>query len=103
MDLREKILADLKSILAQTLANEDVNVYLFGSWARHAEKQSSDIDIAVEPNRPLSPSCWIDLKDKIEESTIPYRVDIVNLDEASKALIQNVKKEGIIWNDFKNA
>jgi len=103
VDLREKILADLKSILAQTLANEDVNVYLFGSWARHAEKQSSDIDIAVEPNRPLSPSCWIDLKDKIEESTIPYRVDIVNLDEASKALIQNVKKEGIIWNDFKNA
>lgn len=103
MELREKILSDLKRILAETLSNEDVNVYLFGSWARHTEKQSSDIDIAVEPNRPLSPSCWIDLKDKIEESTIPYHVDLVNLDEASKPLINNIKKVGIMWNDFKNA
>lgn len=102
MVLREKILADLKCILAESLSKEDVNVYLFGSWARGVEKQSSDIDISVEPNRPLSPASWIDAQDRLEESTIPYHIDLVNLNDASKPLIQNVKREGILLNDFKS-
>lgn len=53
LELRGQILSELKNIIAQTLCNEDVTVYLFGSWARNEEKQSSDIDIAVESHYQL--------------------------------------------------
>lgn len=100
--LHEQILSELKNIITKTLCNEDVKVYLFGSWARNEEKQSSDIDIAVEPHNQISPSMWLELQERIEESMIPYNVDIVNLEDASAALIQNVKREGVIWKDYKN-
>ncbi|WP_203248915.1 nucleotidyltransferase family protein [Sporosarcina beigongshangi] len=102
LELRGQILNELKNIINQTLFNEDVKVYLFGSWARNEEKQSSDIDIAVESYYQLSPSKWLELHDWIEESIIPYNVDIVNLEDASSALIQNVKSEGVVWKDYKN-
>ena len=77
----------------------DTKVYLFGSWARNEEKQSSDIDIAVEPSDHLCSSNWLDLVDKVHESIIPYNVDLVNLEYSSPELIQNVKKEGVLWKD----
>jgi uncharacterized protein len=102
MEFREQILYELKKIIDDTLYDLDVKVYLFGSWARNEEKQSSDIDIAVVSCSQISPSKWLELHEKIEESIIPYNVDIVNLDTASSALIQNVKREGLIWIDSKN-
>ncbi|MFZ3590073.1 nucleotidyltransferase family protein [Bacillus sp. DJP31] len=102
MDLREQILNDLKSMINETLTTEKVKVYLFGSWARNDEKQSSDIDIAVEAYSEIPSLKWLELQDRVEESLIPYRVDIVNIENASFALIQNIKKEGIVWRDFKN-
>lgn len=102
MELREKILTELKKIVLDTLNDMDVRVFLFGSWARNEEKKSSDIDIAVEVDAPFPPSKWLELHDKVEESTIPYNVEIVNLENASSSLVQNVKKEGILWKDFKS-
>ena len=98
-ELREQILNDLREIIFDALDDVDAKVYLFGSWARNDEKQSSDIDIAVESVGHLCSSTWLDLVDKVEESIIPYHVDIVNLEYASPELIQNVKKEGVLWKD----
>ncbi|WLR51894.1 nucleotidyltransferase domain-containing protein [Bacillus tianshenii] len=100
--LRNQILNDLKQIVIETLAEDDVNIYLFGSWARFEEKQSSDIDVAIEPISSVSPSKWIELREKVEESTIPYQVDIVNLNEVSEELRNNVQKEGVLWKDSTN-
>jgi len=102
LELRDQILRELKKILIDTFCDTEAKVYLFGSWARNEEKQSSDIDIAVEGYRQFSPSKWQELNDRVEESLIPYYVDIVDLENASKELIQNVKKEGILWKDFNN-
>jgi predicted nucleotidyltransferase len=102
IQLREHLLNELRGLIIDTLFQEDVRVYLFGSWARNEEKHSSDIDIAVEQVTPLSLSKWTELMDKVEESTIPYRVDIVNLNNASEAFIQNVKREGILWQDCRS-
>ncbi|MDC3412306.1 nucleotidyltransferase domain-containing protein [Aquibacillus sp. 3ASR75-11] len=99
---REHILNQLRNILNETLFEENVRVILFGSWARKEEKQSSDIDIAIEEMEQIPSFKWLEIMDRIEESTIPYHVDIVNLKNASSALIQNVKEEGIIWKEFKN-
>ncbi|WP_221568699.1 nucleotidyltransferase family protein [Alkalihalobacillus sp. TS-13] len=99
---RKQILDQLKNLLIDSLHDENVRIYLFGSWARKEEKQSSDIDIAIETITPLSSSKWLEITERIEQSTIPYHVDVVNLKDASDALKQNVKREGILWKDFKN-
>lgn len=101
MVLREEILQQLKAIINESLADENVRVYLFGSWARCEEKQSSDIDIAIEENSQLSSSKWIELTDKIEESTIPYNVDVVNINDTTLELAKQINEEGIVWKDFK--
>ncbi|MFC5465490.1 nucleotidyltransferase family protein [Lederbergia graminis] len=101
-ELRKSILQQLNHILTEALVDYNVRIYLFGSWARNEEKQSSDIDIAIESLEEIPVESWIKLIDKVKESTIPYNVDVVNLKEASSSLIQNVHKEGILWKDFKN-
>ncbi|WP_138418768.1 nucleotidyltransferase family protein [Aquibacillus sediminis] len=98
--MREEILKQLRDILLNELIHEKVRVYLFGSWARQEEKNSSDIDIAIEPEFELSPMKWTDLIDTVEESTIPYKVEIVNLNHVGKELMENVKREGILWKDL---
>ncbi|MEI2664093.1 nucleotidyltransferase family protein [Rossellomorea sp. LJF3] len=93
---------ELKCILTEELASENVRVYLFGSWARQEEKQSSDIDIAIESRSPISPFTWNQLIEQIEESTIPYKVDVVDMHHADVTLVQQVKAEGILWKDYGN-
>lgn len=97
--IRDKILQELKELVIGQLSSEKVRIYLFGSWATQEEKQSSDIDIAIETERPLDPLTWNDLVEKIEESTIPYNVDVVDLRKASSNLVRKVKEEGIVWKD----
>ncbi|MDC3418564.1 nucleotidyltransferase family protein [Aquibacillus salsiterrae] len=96
----KKVLDELKNIILDVLDEERVRIYLFGSWARHEEKQSSDIDIAIEPISLLPTSKWTDLIDRVEESTIPYRVEFVNLSDASDELKINVEREGVLWKDY---
>jgi predicted nucleotidyltransferase len=96
---RQKILERVKHMIHQQLSGKQAKVYLFGSWARSEEKRSSDIDIAIEfetndePNRRT----LIDIRHTLEESTIPYRMDIVDLNTADNFIIQKVREEGILW------
>ncbi|MBM7554439.1 nucleotidyltransferase family protein [Thalassobacillus pellis] len=99
-ELRERILKQLKAIVLEQLATHKVRVFLFGSWARKEEKQSSDIDIAIESPHPFPPGKWNALMESIEESTIPYKVDVVDLNHADIALVKKVEEEGIIWKDY---
>ncbi|KIL43427.1 putative nucleotidyltransferase [Jeotgalibacillus alimentarius] len=100
VESRERILDQLRQIVQTNMNSEPVQVYLFGSWARHEEKRSSDIDLAINSLSPLSTSKWNRLIEDIEESTIPYTVDIVDLAHANPILVQQVKEEGILWKDY---
>src|SRR5699024_585611 len=91
---RDSIIYQLRELVTGQLSSEEVRIYLFGSWARQEEKQSSDIDIAIDTDRPLDVRKWNDLIEKIEESTIPYKVDVVDLQHSSPKLVEQVKEEG---------
>jgi hypothetical protein len=39
------------------------------------------------------------LKEKIEQSTIPYSVDVIDLSETDETFRQKVLNEGVIWKD----
>ena len=92
---REEILQQVRSVVASVAEKANVQVYLFGSWARGEERVTSDIDLAIEGEDASEMAMQV--REALEESNIPYRVDVVNLVEASPELLANVRKEGILW------
>jgi predicted nucleotidyltransferase len=88
-----KTTEDLKKFLLEKFPKE--HVYLFGSRARGDESVYSDIDIAIESNRSLL-SELSQVRFEIEESLIPYKVDLVELSKAPY-LRDIIEKEGVRW------
>lgn len=70
------------------LEGHDAAVWLFGSCARDEVRQHSDSDIAILPRDELPSSFYAVLADEIEESTIPYDVDLVDLPRADPGLAE---------------
>lgn len=101
---RSLVLDEVKRVIIDILNTNTAKVYLFGSWARTEEKRTSDIDIAVEFTRQTTESqtLLMLLRDALEESTIPYKVDVVHLNRADEAIVNKVRKEGILWIDPRN-
>jgi len=88
----------LKNIIFGTLGtNKDLQVFLFGSRAKGNPRPHSDIDIALLSNKPIALATMSLLREKIEESTIPYHVDIVDLATVSSNFRDKVLKEGEKW------
>ena len=94
---REEVLQQVRAVVASVAEQANVQVYLFGSWARGEERVTSDIDLAIEGEDASEMAMQV--REALEESNIPYRVDVVNLVEASPELLANVRKEGILWKD----
>lgn len=94
---RDKILERLKNIVMSEIGDASVKVYLFGSWARGEERRSSDIDIAVEWPGGAPSGKLADLREVLEESDLPFRVDVVELSVAGEVLADKVSKEGVLW------
>ncbi|GEN35591.1 nucleotidyltransferase family protein [Aneurinibacillus danicus] len=94
---RETILEEVKRIVLSYLQDIDATVYLFGSWARGRERATSDIDVAVAYSVPLPKGTLSRIRMALEESNIPYRVEVVDLTHSDEVFRQKVKQEGIIW------
>lgn len=99
--MEDTLIQRVKAIVLQHFSAQDVRIYLFGSWARGEHKRSSDIDIAIEGNRDISYEITL-LREKLEESTIPRRIDVVDMNHAGTVLCQRIRKEGIVWKELQN-
>ena len=89
--LREFILNYTKDI--------KVKIYLFGSRATGKAHKLSDVDLALLPLQPLPAHFISQLKEKIEESTLPYSVDLIDLTEVDPPFRQKILAEAIVWKD----
>ena len=87
-----KTIQEVKDFLITQFPHE--KIYLFGSRARGDEGMHSDIDIAIEGD--ALGSRLAQARFALEESLVPYKIDLVDLSTASylKGIIQ---KEGIVW------
>ena len=94
---RQRAITRLRRLVLDALGGHDAEVYLFGSHARGEVRHASDIDIAILPREELPPAFFALLADKIEESTIPYYVDLLDLREVSDAFREKVLCSGIKW------
>ncbi|HEY9764757.1 MAG TPA: nucleotidyltransferase domain-containing protein [Chroococcales cyanobacterium] len=69
-------------------------VVLFGSRARGDNEPRSDIDLAVEMDRPDLPE-WYEIEEIVEEAPTLLSIDLVRWDRASEELLANIRKDGI--------
>ena len=88
----------IRQMVLSVLADEEADVYLFGSWARGTARHGSDVDVAVEFIGASNERKIADLREQLEESTIPYRVDIVGMSRAAETLREEIRRDGIRWN-----
>lgn len=94
-----KALVEVRRIVLEVIGSEHATIYLFGSWARGDATRTSDIDIAIEPLADLPRGALTRLRECLEESHIPYHVDVVDLRKADLEFRRRVLTEGIPWND----
>jgi predicted nucleotidyltransferase len=96
--LDQGILEEVRRLTREVLGKYDVGVYLFGSWAKGTPSRTSDIDVGVDPHSPLPPGTLAALRERLEESHVPYTVDVVDLTATDPAFRKIVLSEGIRWN-----
>lgn len=89
----------LKELVIGHFAKYKVRIYLFGSYARGKARQSSDVDVAILPLEPLPEWVFTELREKLEEGTIPYRVDLVDLSTVDDEFKKVIFAEAILWKD----
>jgi len=94
-----KALDDVRHTVMGELGAEKSTVYLFGSWARGEATSLSDIDVAIDSRTPLPPGALARLRERLEESHVPYRVDVVDLSRTSPDFRRRVLTEGVLWSD----
>jgi uncharacterized protein len=82
-------------IVRRALEGVPCSVWLFGSRATGRGTAVSDFDLAVRAEASVS-KALADAREDLEESTIPFLVDLVDLREASAALIDQVNTKGIL-------
>lgn len=72
-------------------------VVLFGSRAKGTEHRHSDFDIGFIPREGFDPLSTARLREAIEDSSVIYEVDLVDLSLSNTSLREKVMKEGVVW------
>ena len=60
-------------------------VFIFGSRAKGKARKFSDYDIGVTGKKPLNFKKIAQINEELEESDLPYRVDVVDFSTVSKS------------------
>jgi predicted nucleotidyltransferase len=74
-------------------------IYLFGSRARQTHTQQSDIDIAIDIKQKIDPFVLSEIRESIEESLIPFTVDVVDINNISQELKEQILQDKITWKE----
>lgn len=87
----------INAIFRTVLKDKQIKVVIFGSRARNDVTDASDFDFALDSNSKIEKSIMISLNEMFEESTIPYNVDIIDYNNVSKAMQDQINKYGKEW------
>ena len=89
----------IKNIVETVKEYNPEKVILFGSRARGDYKKNSDIDIAVDLKLPFREERK--LKEKIEELSGIYSVDLIFFPKINENLKKHILKEGVVLYEKK--
>jgi len=99
----DQYLRQVFEIVAAHMKAHPARIYLFGSRASGTARIFSDCDIGIEPVRNLPAGHLSRLREKLEESHVPYVVEVIDLSQASEEFARKIRDEGILWINTSNA
>ena len=84
-------------MVVKTFDGYDADLFLFGSRAQGKTHKHSDYDIGYFTDSPPSPSRLSSLRESLEESSIPSRVEIVDFHHVPKRFRQIALSHVELW------
>jgi len=90
-ETKNKIIAIILAIIPNT------KIYLFGSRAKGTYSKWSDIDLAVDMGTKLEMRDIGEISNLLQASSIPYKVDIVDINNVSEKMKTAIERDKIIW------
>ncbi|HPN32747.1 MAG TPA: nucleotidyltransferase domain-containing protein [bacterium] len=92
MEFKTKIIR----LINESLKGLNPKIFLFGSRSSMKNLDDSDIDIGIDCGRKLSLIELSDIKEKLEESNIIYKIDVVDFNNIDNKFKQIVFENGVI-------
>jgi predicted nucleotidyltransferase len=93
----EDDLAEVRRLVFRRLQGLEVEVFFFGSRVRGTASRTSDIDIAVLPAGALPHGLLAEIREDLDESRVPYRVEVIDLSATDAGFRDRVRREGVRW------
>lgn len=90
IDLEEKYINFIKEIINKHI--QKCKIYLFGSRVKDKARKYSDIDIALDCEK-LDEKILLKIKNDFENSTLPYEVDVLDLNNISESFKKHIKDD----------
>jgi len=95
---RQELINRSEAYIRQTLRDRipsQVRIYLYGSRAHGNNRWNSDYDLWLDGE--ISDRILSELNEEIEESFVPFRVEIVTTPQLTGRFGERVKKEARPW------
>src|SRR5438477_6705999 len=71
-------------------------VWVFGSRAKGTARKFSDLDLVIDSGKPLSSTVMTNITFDLEESDLPYKVDVVDWAVIDRSFQKRIHAERII-------
>jgi predicted nucleotidyltransferase len=94
LDLREDHAAIVRAVLREYMPR-GAKAYVFGSRAHGGARRYSDLDLALEWDRPLGLDLMAQIAEALSESDLPYKVDVVDVLTAEPAFRERLAAEWV--------
>jgi len=95
---REELINRSEAYIRQALREHiptQAPIYLYGSRARGNNRWNSDYDLWIDGEIPVN--VLRALNDELEESFVPFRVEIVTTPQLTGLFGERVRREAIPW------
>lgn len=70
-------------------------VYLYGSRSRRDNRWNSDYDLWIDGD--ISRKAIVEITDQLDESFVPFKVDIITTQQMTGHFAEHVKQEAMPW------
>lgn len=91
LDLEERYQDFIKTSIKEILP--DAKIFIYGSRVKNKALKYSDVDIAVKCPAKIPFEKILKLKAFFEDSTFPYQVDLIDLDNISEKFLNLIKED----------
>jgi predicted nucleotidyltransferase len=91
--LTSEALTTFEDLVVRPFVRCGARLWVFGSRARGDFKEFSDLDVLYELSGALPPGFLGEVRDLLEKSRLPIKVDLVNVAELAEAYREQVFRE----------